>query len=87
MLVEYEYEYDALGRRILAVFYDENEDVDKIVRYYHNDRWQVVYAATDNASEADLEQESVFGDGIDELVMMYNTTSGDPNSAVYYLLL
>ncbi len=31
-----ENEYDALCRRILAILYDENEDVDKIVRYYHN---------------------------------------------------
>ena len=37
-----------------------------------------------DVAEKDLENEFVYGNGIDEPVMMYNTTAGDPNSAIYY---
>ena len=81
-----EYEYDALGRRIIKREYDSQESVDKTVRYYHNDRWQVVNMATDfaDAADEDIENEFVYGNGIDEPLVMYSFIDNEPNSLETY---
>ena len=45
-----EYEYDALGRRIIKRQYDtDGSTVDKTVRYYHNDRWHQTSSGLDRS--------------------------------------
>ncbi|MBI9019516.1 MAG: hypothetical protein JEZ07_19880, partial [Phycisphaerae bacterium] len=80
------YTYDALGRRI------QKDDciADEQTLYYYNNNWQVLAeydydADATPTSTVDLLRCFVYGNYIDELIMMYDATQNGPSSYYYYV--
>ena len=69
-----EYTYDALGRRIEV--YDAVADTT--TRYYYNNNWQVL---TETDEEGDEQRSYIYGNYIDEVLLMIEHTNDD---AEYY---
>ncbi|MBL7107504.1 MAG: hypothetical protein ISS77_07865 [Phycisphaerae bacterium] len=66
-----EYAYDALGRRIRKI----DSIGSETTLYYYNNNWQVV---TEADSAGDTARYFVYGNFVDEAVMVRNVDSGEP---------
>ena len=77
--------YDALGRRIEMVDYDENETVLTTRRYYYDDQRVAVQTDYDAIAQVETDERYfVFGNYIDEVLLMHVIPAQAPNQDLYY---